>query len=117
MCLDLRLGMSLLILSSAMQELLPKSQTNIYSPILWGPLSEIKGRRLPLVIAAFGTAIFHFAVAVSKDLQSILINRFFAGFFGTSSLAVSGAVMVDMFDNKSRGIAVRVLTNAAKPNY
>jgi MFS family permease len=79
-----------------------------YRPVLWGPLSEIKGRRLPLVVAACGTAIFHFAVAVSKDLQSILINRFFAGFFGTSPLAVAGAVFVDMFDNKTRGIAVRL---------
>jgi DHA1 family multidrug resistance protein-like MFS transporter len=74
---------------------------------LWGPLSEIKGRRLPLVIAAFGTAIFQFAVAVSKDVQSIMINRFFAGFFGTAPLAVSGGVCVDIFDNRTRGIAVR----------
>ncbi|KAL5086198.1 hypothetical protein Trisim1_009527 [Trichoderma cf. simile WF8] len=79
-------------------------------PVLWGPLSEIKGRRLPLVVAAFGTAIFHFAVAVSKDLQSIMINRFFAGFFGTSPLAVGGAVFVDLFDNKTRGIAVTIFT-------
>ncbi|KAF1999565.1 MFS general substrate transporter [Amniculicola lignicola CBS 123094] len=79
-------------------------------PILWGPLSEAKGRRLPLVVAAFGTAIFHFAVAVSKDIQSILINRFFAGFFGTSPLAVAGGVFVDLFDNKIRGFAVTVFT-------
>ena len=72
-----------------------------------GPLSEVKGRRLLLVVAAFGTAIFHFATAVSKDLQSILINRFFAGFFGTSPLAVGGGVFVDLFDNGSRGAAVR----------
>jgi DHA1 family multidrug resistance protein-like MFS transporter len=77
-------------------------------PILWAPLSELKGRRLPLVVAAFGTAIFHFAVGVSKDVQSIMINRFFAGFFGTSPLAVAGAVLADMFDNKTRGIAVRL---------
>ncbi|ORY11887.1 major facilitator superfamily domain-containing protein [Clohesyomyces aquaticus] len=79
-------------------------------PILWGPLSEVKGRRLPLVVAAFGTAIFHFATAVSKDIQSILINRFFAGFFGTSPLAVAGGVFVDLFDNTTRGFAVTVFT-------
>ncbi|KAM0263175.1 hypothetical protein ACHAQJ_001330 [Trichoderma viride] len=79
-------------------------------PLLWGPLSEIKGRRLPLVVAAFGTAVFHFAVAVSKDVQSIMINRFFAGFFGTSPLAVGGGVFVDMFDNKTRGIVVTFFT-------
>jgi DHA1 family multidrug resistance protein-like MFS transporter len=45
-------------------------------------------------------------VAVSKDVQSIMINRFFAGFFGTAPLAVGGGVFVDLFDNKTRGIAV-----------
>ncbi|KAL7952490.1 major facilitator superfamily domain-containing protein [Trichoderma compactum] len=79
-------------------------------PVLWGPLSEIKGRRQPLVVAAFGTAIFYFAVAVSKDVQSIMINRFFAGHLGTSPLAVGGAVFVDLFDNKTRGIAVTMFT-------
>ncbi|KAH8124981.1 hypothetical protein FP744_10004927 [Trichoderma asperellum] len=79
-------------------------------PLLWGPLSEVKGRRLPLVIAAFGTAIFQFAVAVSKDVQSIMINRFFAGFFGTAPLAVGGGVFVDLFDNKTRGVAVTWFT-------
>jgi DHA1 family multidrug resistance protein-like MFS transporter len=79
-----------------------------FRPVLWGPLSELKGRRLPLVVAAAGTAIFHFAVAVSKDIQSIFINRFFAGFFGTSPLAVAGGVFADMYDSKIRGVAVRV---------
>ncbi|KAK4066284.1 uncharacterized protein Triagg1_8116 [Trichoderma aggressivum f. europaeum] len=79
-------------------------------PVLWGPLSGIKARRLPLIVAAFGTAIFHFAVAVSKNLQSIMINRFFTGFFGTSPLAVGGAVFVDLFDNRTRGIAVTIFT-------
>ncbi|KAN0102174.1 MFS general substrate transporter [Hyaloscypha variabilis] len=81
-----------------------------FGPVLWGPLSEIKGRRPPLVVAAFGTAIFHFATAVSKDLQSILINRFFAGFFGTSPLAVGGGVFVDLFDNKMRSNAVTIFS-------
>lgn len=37
-----------------------------------------------------------------------MINRFFAGFFGTAPLAVGGGVFVDLFDNKTRGIAVRI---------
>lgn len=36
-----------------------------------------------------------------------MINRFFAGFFGTAPLAVGGGVCVDIFDNRTRGIAVR----------
>jgi DHA1 family multidrug resistance protein-like MFS transporter len=58
-------------------------------PILWAPLSELKGRRLPLVISSFGFSVFNIAVATGKDLQTILICRFFAGFFGACPLTVS----------------------------
>jgi DHA1 family multidrug resistance protein-like MFS transporter len=58
-------------------------------PILWAPLSELKGRRFPLVIASFGFAVFNLAVATGKDLQTVLICRFFSGFFGACPLTVS----------------------------
>lgn len=58
-------------------------------PILWAPLSELKGRRFPLVLASFGFSVFNVAVATAKDLQTVLICRFFAGFFGACPLTVS----------------------------
>ena len=58
-------------------------------PVFWAPLSELKGRRLPLVVASFGFAIFNVGVAAGKDLQTVLICRFFAGFFGACPLTVS----------------------------
>ena len=58
-------------------------------PILWAPFSELKGRRLPLVLASFGFSIFNIAVATGKDLQTVLICRFWAGFFGACPLTVS----------------------------
>jgi DHA1 family multidrug resistance protein-like MFS transporter len=57
-------------------------------PILWAPLSELKGRRFPLVIASFGFSVFNLAVATGKDLQTVLICRFFSGFFGACPLTV-----------------------------
>jgi len=79
-------------------------------PTFWAPFSELKGRRLPLVIAMFGFSIFNVANAVAKDLQTVLITRFFAGFFGASPLAVVAAVFSDMFDNRTRGIAITVFS-------
>lgn len=52
--------------------------------------------------------MFSLAVAVGKDLQTVLISRFFAGLFGSCPLAVVAAVFADMFDNKLRGKAVAV---------
>ncbi len=72
------------------------------------PFSELYGRRLPLVIGAFGFSIFAIAVAVAKDLQTIMIGRFFGGIFGSCPLAVVAAAFADMFNNKVRGLAVAV---------
>ncbi|KFY83990.1 hypothetical protein V500_09694 [Pseudogymnoascus sp. VKM F-4518 (FW-2643)] len=79
-------------------------------PTLWAPLSELKGRRLPILISMFGFAIFQFAVAVAKDLQTVLICRFWGGFFGACPLSVVAAVFSDMFDNKTRGLAITVFS-------
>jgi len=81
-----------------------------FGPTLWAPLSELKGRKLPLVIGMFGMAIFSISTATAKDLQTILITRFFGGFFGACPLAVVAAVFSDMFDNRTRGIAITLFS-------
>lgn len=83
-----------------------------FGPTLWAPLSELRGRRIPLVVAMFGFSIFNIATAVGKDLQTILISRFFAGFFGAAPLAVVAAIFSDMFDNRTRGIAITIFSMA-----
>ncbi|KAJ5113551.1 hypothetical protein N7456_002085 [Penicillium angulare] len=77
-------------------------------PIIWAPLSELQGRRLPIIISMFGFTIFQFAVATAKDLQTIMLCRFFGGFFGACPLAVVAAVFSDIFDNRIRGLAITV---------
>jgi DHA1 family multidrug resistance protein-like MFS transporter len=79
-------------------------------PTLWAPFSELLGRRLPIIIAMFGFSIFQIAVAVGKDIQTIMICRFWGGFFGACPLSVVAAVFADMFDNKSRGLAITVFS-------
>ncbi|OXV09877.1 hypothetical protein Egran_02361 [Elaphomyces granulatus] len=81
-------------------------------PICWGPLSELRGRRLPILIAMFGFTIFQFAVATAKDLQTIMISRFFGGFFGACPIAVVAAVFSDIFDNYTRGLAITLFSMA-----
>lgn len=83
-----------------------------FGPTLWAPLSELEGRRLPLVISMFGFSIFTIACATGQDLQTILICRFFAGFFGACPLAVVAAVFSDMFNNATRGIAITIFSMA-----
>lgn len=83
-----------------------------FGPTMWAPLSELSGRRMPLVVSMFGFSIFTIAVGTAKDLQTILICRFFAGFFGACPLAVVAAVFSDMFNNATRGIAITIFSMA-----
>lgn len=71
-------------------------------PVVFAPMSELYGRRLPIVFAAFGFGIFSTAVAVAKDYQTLMICRFFSGFMGSSPLTVCAAVFADMYNNKVR---------------
>ncbi|KAJ5900877.1 Major facilitator superfamily multidrug transporter FLU1 [Penicillium subrubescens] len=75
-------------------------------PLIWAPLSELKGRRPPIIFAMLGFGIFNTGVAVAKDLQTLLICRFFCGVFGSSPLAVVAAVFSDIYNNRTRGIAI-----------
>ena len=81
-----------------------------FGPLAWAPISELYGRRPPLVIAALGFSIFTIAVAVAKDIQTVIICRFFSGLFGSSPLAIVAAVFADMFSNEVRGLAVAVFS-------
>ncbi|KAF7180246.1 hypothetical protein CNMCM7691_009413 [Aspergillus felis] len=80
-------------------------------PLVWAPFSELQGRRLPILIGMLGFGIFNTAVAVAKDLQTLLICRFFSGVFGSCPLAVVAAIFSDIFDNRSRGAAIAMFSS------
>lgn len=66
-------------------------------PMLLAPLSEFYGRR-PVYLGAFAM-IFFFLIpcAVAQNIQTILVTRFFDGFFASSFLSVAGGTIGDMF--------------------
>lgn len=75
-------------------------------PVVWGPLSELYGRRAVLVPSMFGFVCFAFATGAAKDIQTIMICRFFCGFIGASPLVVAPASLADIFSAVSRGKAM-----------
>lgn len=77
-------------------------------PIIWGPLSELYGRKTVIVPSLFGFMCFSYAVGAAKDIQTIMICRFFAGFVGAAPLVVAPAAMSDMFNAKFRGKAMSI---------
>ncbi|OAP57451.1 MFS transporter, DHA1 family, multidrug resistance protein [Fonsecaea erecta] len=83
-----------------------------FGPIVAAPLSETVGRlviyRLSLPIAA----LFLVGAAVSDSLASVLVCRFFAGFFGSPALSVGGGTIADIWQPRYRNRATSVFVMA-----
>lgn len=75
-------------------------------PLLWAPLSEAYGRKIAVLVPYALSAIFSFATAVGKDIQTIIITRFFAGFFGSAPITNVGGALSDIWTAQQRGAAV-----------
>ncbi|RYO81542.1 hypothetical protein DL764_009747 [Monosporascus ibericus] len=75
-------------------------------PLLWAPLSEIYGRRVAALTPMFVAICFSFATATAKDLQTIMITRFFGAFFASAPVTNTGGVLGDLFSPMHRGIAM-----------
>ncbi|KAF4765284.1 hypothetical protein HAV15_003595 [Penicillium sp. str.  len=81
-------------------------------PTIWAPASELIGRRWPICIGMFGYSIFAVAAATSKDVQTLMLTRFFAGFFSASPIAIVPAVFADIWNNQTRGVAIAMFAMA-----
>ncbi|EEB06984.1 spermidine family transporter [Schizosaccharomyces japonicus yFS275] len=77
-------------------------------PVIWAPMCELFGRRRPMTAAVFIFCIFHIAVATAKDVHTILICRFFCGFFGSSPITTVAGSFADMFTPQTRGLVIAV---------
>ncbi|KAG7571210.1 hypothetical protein FFLO_00883 [Filobasidium floriforme] len=73
-----------------------------FGPMLLAPLQELpKYGRNPIYMASLFIYIgFVIASAVASNIETILVARFFAGFFGSPVLATGAASIADVFGNK-----------------
>ncbi|KAL4804998.1 major facilitator superfamily domain-containing protein [Aspergillus unguis] len=81
-------------------------------PVAWAPMSEIIGRRIPVCIGILGCGIFTIAGGAGKDIQTIMITRFFAGLFAASPVSIVPAIFADLFATAQRGIVMSVFCMA-----
>ena len=75
-------------------------------PLVWAPLSELYGRKPAVLIPTFIAAIFAFGCGAGKDIQTIMICRFFQGFFGSAPVTNTGGVLGDIWSAEQRGTAI-----------
>ncbi|PVH83697.1 MFS general substrate transporter [Cadophora sp. DSE1049] len=79
---------------------------------VFGPASEVYGRKKPLFIGYFCFAIFQIPIAVAQNLYTIIITRFFGGCFACAPLAIGGGLVADMFGPVDRGVGICVFCSA-----
>ncbi|KGO69289.1 Major facilitator superfamily domain, general substrate transporter [Penicillium italicum] len=79
-----------------------------FGPIVFGPLSELYGRKKPLIIGFYIFAIFQIPAAVAQNLQTIFVCRFLGGLFASAPLAIVGCMLADLFGPVDRGIGVAI---------
>ncbi|KAI2640119.1 major facilitator superfamily domain-containing protein [Xylaria nigripes] len=75
------------------------------SPIVWGPLSQVYGRRIISLISGAGFFVASIGTALSPDLAAFFFFRLFTAFLGTSFLLNGAAVISDIYRPTERGTA------------
>lgn len=71
--------------------------------LVWGPASELYGRRIVYVTTGVAYSAFSIGVAFSNNAATLLVLRFFVGFFGSSSIGVIPASIGDFTTVLERG--------------
>ncbi|KAL2869026.1 MFS transporter [Aspergillus lucknowensis] len=77
-----------------------------FGPLIWAPLSELYGRKWPILLPFAISMAMSFGTATGKDIQTVLITRFFTGFFGSAPITGTGGVFVDLWAPAQRGNAI-----------
>jgi multidrug resistance protein len=80
----------------------------VFGPIVFGPMSEVLGRRIPLLSGFALFAIFQIPVALAQNITTICVGRFLGGFFASAPLAVVGGALADLWDPIPRAYAICV---------
>ena len=77
-----------------------------FGPIVWGPLSELIGRRPVWLISYTSFMVFNAGAAGAQSMGALLVLRFLAGATGSNGLITAGAVVADQFPARQRGLVL-----------
>lgn len=94
------LGLSIMVLGYAM------------GPVLWAPLSELYGRRYVLILSFVVYTLWMCVTCASQNIATLIVFRFLAGIFGSSSLVIPGGEIADMFPPETRGLGIGIFCAA-----
>ncbi|KAJ5907223.1 uncharacterized protein N7473_004139 [Penicillium subrubescens] len=79
-----------------------------FGPLLLAPLSEIYGRRVILSGANWFFVVWQIGCALSKNIETLIVCRLFAGIGGSACITLGAGVVADLFPTELRGRATSI---------
>ncbi|WP_409343900.1 multidrug effflux MFS transporter [Paenibacillus sp. MBLB4367] len=85
--------------------------------LLAGPLSDVRGRRMPLLAGLFAYAAASFVCVVSPSIGSFVALRFVQGLAGAAGIVISRAIVRDLYAGSelTKFYSLLMLVNGAAP--
>ncbi|MFC3419609.1 multidrug effflux MFS transporter [Salinicoccus hispanicus] len=85
--------------------------------LVFGPLSDIKGRKNPLLFTLAAYALVSVLCAFTENIWIFIFLRFIQGFTGAAGIVIARAAARDMFAGKelTKAFALLALVNGAAP--
>jgi MFS family permease len=71
------------------------------SPMILAPMSEFYGRKWIYVLSTFSFVVWLIPCAVAKNIETLIVARFFNGLAGAAFLSVAGGTVGDLFPRES----------------
>jgi multidrug resistance protein len=78
----------------------------------WSPLAEFFGRRPIYLVSFFVYLIWIIPSAVARNIETMIVARFFQGLAGSAFLSVSGGTVGDLFARSDMHAPMAVFTLA-----
>lgn len=85
--------------------------------IFFGPVSDVYGRRRPLILSLIAFIIASFACALVNDINSLIALRFIQGLAGSGGVVLSRAITFDKYKGQSltEVVALLLVINGIAP--
>ncbi|KIK54761.1 hypothetical protein GYMLUDRAFT_176754 [Collybiopsis luxurians FD-317 M1] len=82
----------------------------VFGPFVAGPGSEIFGRKPVLAITMSSYTLFILGQIFAPNIQTLLVTRFFSGFFAVGPLTIGGGLLADIWSAEGRGSATSLFS-------
>lgn len=84
----------------------------VFGPLLWGPGSELLGRRPIFFVSMIVYNLLYLGQALAHNIQTLLVTRFLCGFCAVAPLTIGSGIIADIWSAVGRGPALNLFVGS-----